>query len=456
MSNRGRFGSSALIVILMLCVTLGLWFSLASLQRPGASGPLTDPIDLTAFYCGGAVTASGHDPYVAEPLRSCEDAALARSGLPAIPNLVVPVPLPPYALVPFALLSRIDFRAACVLWFLLTLVAVGASAVLVKRMSGLPFVWIVLALSGADAYASLLIGQLVPLIVLALCIAACALRAGRFTLAAIAAACTLVEPHVGVPACAALFVWRPQTRRPLAFAALVLALLCPPFGGAARIVEYLTLVVPAHAAAEAGNFAAQYSLTALLTSAGIEPRLALALGSASWVLMVVVGVMLGGRVASRASEPAYVVLVPPALALIGGPFIHIHQMAVALPLALLLLARAPGARALLVVAVVLLAIPWQTLAELPKIAALFPACAHADAAAALARVADGKLLAERAWGAWVSIGHDDRTPLEQLMFKLPTWFALFVLLARCIRLASTHSTAPVLSEPSPAVPAPVG
>ncbi len=75
--------------------------------------------------------------------------------------------------------------------------------------------------------------------------------------------------------------------------------------------------------------------------------------------MLVVGVIVAGRVAQRTRNDAFVVAIPPAFAVFGGSFIHVTQIAAALPAAALLVAYAPRERrTLAVVALLALAVPW--------------------------------------------------------------------------------------------------
>ncbi len=75
--------------------------------------------------------------------------------------------------------------------------------------------------------------------------------------------------------------------------------------------------------------------------------------------MVVAGTILAGMLAKKTRNEAFIVCVPPAFAVFGGTFIHITQIAAALPAAVLLAAYAPRAyRNLAVVVLLLLAVPW--------------------------------------------------------------------------------------------------
>jgi hypothetical protein len=87
------------------------------------------------------------------------------------------------------------------------------------------------------------------------------------------------------------------------------------------------------------------------------------------VFSAALGIVLAISLARRFAEPAFLVLFPPAVAMIGGSFLHDIQIPIALPAALLLLARVPFARAWSVLAVLLLAIPWSMLDRIIEAAA---------------------------------------------------------------------------------------
>jgi hypothetical protein len=423
-----RAARVALIGAAIACFAFAL-SRVALVAFPRTEAMIAEPIDFLAFDCAARVGATRADPYLAEPLRSCESAAIAESGVIAVPDLVVPAPLPPYALAVFAVFAPFSFRDASALWFALSLVAAGGTIVLLAKLTKAP-VWLAaVVVLTADVLASIPIGQIVPLLLCALCGGAAALRAGRPRLTALLTLPLLLEPHVGLPVAAALFIWEPRARRTLLGGAVVLGLLSLA-EGPARNLEYLRVVLPAQARGEGLEFGGQYSLSALLAVAGVPAGTALGLGTASYLLMAGWGVALAGRLAAKLEDPAAVLLVPPAFAVVGGTYVHIHQMAFALPLGLLLFARRPGLRALTVAALFALAIPWETLGELSGIGPAHAAPRRADVAAQLARVSSGALPAEVAWGVWVRSGErDSRTLWERLEFKLPTWLGLSLVVA---------------------------
>jgi len=73
------------------------------------SAPVTH-LDFVAFYCAGETIANRANPYLQEPLSTCEHRVSLEGGAPY--RTTIPAPLPPYALIPFAALSRLPFVIA--------------------------------------------------------------------------------------------------------------------------------------------------------------------------------------------------------------------------------------------------------------------------------------------------------------------------------------------------------
>jgi hypothetical protein len=77
--------------------------------------------------------------------------------------------------------------------------------------------------------------------------------------------------------------------------------------------------------------------------------------------MLVLGVVVGGILARKTGNRAFLVCAPPAFAVFGGLFVHDTQIAAALPVTLLFLAYADSRRrTIAVVALLLLAVLWRT------------------------------------------------------------------------------------------------
>ncbi len=327
-------------------------FALGRPFYPHGSGP----VDFRAFYCAGAAVAAHRDPYLTEPLRSCENVL---RGFPSGRGLAfaIPAPLPGYSLAPLALLSLLPYPAATALWTALLLASFALTAILLGRLCTRRIETIVAALALATAL-DVYVGQPVPIVCAAVVAAAFLASRGRDRSAAFAAALAMLEPNIGLPACLALFIARPRSRAVLAACGAFLAALSVGLLGIGANVEYLRAVLPAHALSEISH-EGQYSLTYLAHLAGLDERSASALGTLSYVVMLGIGIAAGRLAAARTGEVALAVLVPVALAVFGGPYIHVQQLAMAIPAGLVLSSGSARAARSCAVAVILLAVPWS-------------------------------------------------------------------------------------------------
>jgi hypothetical protein len=228
---------------------------------------------------------------------------------------------------------------------------------LLARMANLPVFVPLVAFSIIEFYRSLSYGQLPPIAIAALCISASCLQRERWTAAAVAASFSMVEPHVGLPACLALFLWQPQARVALIGMAAGFAALSLIAVGAAANVSYFSQVLPVHQLSELGD-PIQYSLTWLLHELGFSDRAALLAGSLNYLLLLVLSVAIASRVAAAFHSKIPLVLFPPAAVVLGGPFVHLFEIGAALPFALYAAGRAPRGRNLAWISVVLLALDW--------------------------------------------------------------------------------------------------
>ncbi len=414
-------------------------------------------LDFRAFYCAGAAVAEHRDPYLTEPLRSCENAVRGFQPGRGLP-FALPAPLPGYALAPFVLLSRLPFSLASALWALLLCASFASTVALLARMSALGAGTVVAALALGTAY-SISIGQIVPIVCAAAVAAAYFVSRGHDRSAALAAALATIEPHLGLPICLALFVARPRARIVLLACGGILAALSVGLLGIAANVEFVRDVLPAHALSEISN-EEQYSLSYVAHLAGLDERVAGALGTFSYLAMLAVGIVAGRAAAVRTGRDALLVLVPAALAVLGGPFVHVQQLAIALPAALVLCGlRGREARAC-AFAVVLLAVPWTAndfltlnlpvvagvalvlaldLFELSPRAAAFAGLAAALSIALLGAISvnapvvlapydprDGAALAETGWRA-VSDANFHANVVPRALTKMLGWCGLILI-----------------------------
>jgi hypothetical protein len=343
----------------VLLVALGL-LAIAALRdfaRLGDALPWRQLYDFADFYCAGAALDDRADPYRYEPLHRCEHAVNPTAAYRADPRHVVPAPLPPYDFPPFMLAARLRFSLARTIDAVAIALAIAA-AIWGLALARVPLDVAALSLALPAGYVLLGAGQVVPFALVSLVFCGVALARERDGVAGILAALTLVEPHLGLPVCAALLCWAPRSR--IAIVAAVAALGIAGFltTGVPSVVEYVTRVLPAQAWAETG-YAYQYSLTYLVRSLGAPPMSALRAGELSYAAMFAVGVLLGRGAARSVSRRELIAYLPAATSVIAGPYVHMVDLAFAIPAALVLATSLEGRlRDVAAAALCLLAVPW--------------------------------------------------------------------------------------------------
>jgi hypothetical protein len=314
--------------------------------------------DFHAFYCAAKVAAHGGDPYRSEPLHTCETAIGPAIFFQKNPGITIPAPLPGYAIGALVPLAWLPPAAAGALWLAILLLACAAAIVALTRFAELPWPVPVAAFALSLGAASLPFGEIVPIAIGAICLAAYFTWQGRWVAAAVFAAIAMIEPHLGLGTCLAMFIWTPKTRLPLVVAALLLAGLSLLTLGGATNLEYFVRILPAHALSEAARDT-QFSLTSVLASLGFADVAAVRAGSVWYLVMLVAGTLAAGWLSKKARNAAFLACVPPAFAVFGGTFVHVTQIAAALPAALLVVSTVePRRRTVAVIAALLLAVPW--------------------------------------------------------------------------------------------------
>lgn len=331
--------------------------------------------EFRAFYCAGRAITMHADPYRTQPLRACENLS-ALGAFRLAHAIVVPAPQPPFALAFFAPLARLPFAFAGTIYAALLIAACALATVLTARLCAVPPAIVAALWSFTLFEASLPLGHLAPVAIAALCAAAWFVTRDEPKAAALAAAFSLIVPHVGFAACLALFVYVPRARITLVSSAAFMTLISILAVGPGVCLEYLSSVLPAQALSEAGSDT-QYSLTALLVNAGVHDTLSVRAGELFTLLMLVVGIALAGTLARRLQSPALIVFVPVAAALFGGAYVHLTEIAAALPAALLVCAPLRS-RVLALTIPLLLAVPWMpSLTYAMFVAPLLPAAVYA-------------------------------------------------------------------------------
>jgi hypothetical protein len=447
--------------ILLVALSLLAIAAVRDFARLGDALPWRQLYDFADFYCAGEALNARADPYRYEPLRTCEHRVNLGTAFQRDPRRVVPAPLPPYDFPPFMLVARAGFPVARAIDAAAILAAVVA-AIWALSLCGVPLELAAFALVMPAGYVLLNAGQVVPFAFLALALCGAALARRRERAAGILAALTLIEPHLGLPVCAAMLLWLPRTRPALLATSLLLAAVAVLTTGIPEIAEYVLRVLPAQAAAETG-YVYQYSLTYLLRVLGAPPSAALGVGDLGYVAALVLGVWLGRRSARNLRRPELLAFVPAACSVIGGPYVHMVDLAFAIPAALVLATSLEGrAKNVAAVALCLLAVPWipvwitkklflaslfvvavilarlrvgapvaiATFASIAATIYLFELFPPAALVAATGTFGGGEL-AQRAWAD--SVARLGGASPAWIAVKVPTWLALAGVLAASFR-----------------------
>jgi hypothetical protein len=288
------------------------------------------PPDLRAFYAAGQLVDRHASPYTVEPLLTRERAL---TGPHATQQIVAPVPLPPYDLVAFGLLARLPVRAAAACMGFLTIGAAFAIAAATYRPARLPFPLAAAIAFEAVVYSASGLGQIAPIAIALLALALWALRAGHERTAGLAVAASMIQPQIAIGALMSTLLFVPKARlsalATMCIAALASYLMLPK----SVIMEYAG-VLKIHALAEL-HFPAQYSLTWLAARFGVPPESALWAGALSSLFFLLTSLIIVACASRTARTNGAVIAVPAAFAVLGGSFLHEHQLALALLPALL-------------------------------------------------------------------------------------------------------------------------
>jgi hypothetical protein len=343
--------------ILPLALALLAVAALRDCARLGDALPWRQLYDFQDFYCAGGALDQHADPYHYEPLHRCEHGVNQSKLYQRDPNRAIPAPLPAYDFVPFMLVAHTSFSAARAIDAIAILAAVAGSVVCLA-MADIPLDVAALALALSAGYVLLGAGQVIPFALLALVLCGLSLARRRDAIAGVSAAFTLIEPHLGLPVCAAVMLWVPASRPPLLATGAALTIVAAVTVGIGGVAEYVLRVLPAQAGAEA-SYIYQYSLTYLLRTLGAAPSAALPAGELSYGASALAGLWLGGRLSQQTGRRDLVAYLPAAFSVFGGPYVHMVDLSFALPAALVLATQLHGRlREVCTVALCLLAVPW--------------------------------------------------------------------------------------------------
>ncbi|MBC5810752.1 MAG: DUF2029 domain-containing protein [Candidatus Eremiobacteraeota bacterium] len=308
--------------------------------------------DLRPMYCAGAALRAHADPYAVEPVASCERRLAGPQEMP------LPAPLPPYVLEPFALLATLPFGVVGALYVTLTIAAFAFASYWMAALARVRTSVAALALFWVCFYPAVNLGQLSFFAIAAIAGAAYFLQRRGFVAAGVLAACSLVQPSLALPVLAVVAIAHAPARRALFGGFAIAAVLCV-LAGPSLSLEYLHAELPSHAASEV-FMPLQFSATWLAAQLGAPPALALRIGSVSYLLALIFAVLAGVAFARR-GRPALGLLYAASAVTVGGTFIHLSQLAVALPAGLLLAHLARRGRTFVLVATCTLGCEWLSI-----------------------------------------------------------------------------------------------
>lgn len=347
-----QFSSSVLRMLTLALAVSAVAFSVAFFARFQSGSLLSD---FRGFYCAGRLAFEHRDPYLQEPLYSCEAAPSSAALWRASGNVTDPVPLPPYVIALFVPFAWLPFHVAAALWTLLLALAWLTIALTVRALSACSWPVVGSALL-FGAMMSLSLGQVAPLAIAALSAAALLLKREQPGAAGAVATLAMIEPHVALPACVALFIAVPRSRLPVAFCAVALFLASLLFG-IDRNIEYLRHVLSSHAVSDVPDVG-QFSATALAHVIGLADRTALMLGGLWYVIACAIGIAAAVSMGKIRDRQYLVPMLPMAFAVFGGSYVHWQQVVGAVPVVLLVLPLGGVSTLLMTSALIGLAVPW--------------------------------------------------------------------------------------------------
>jgi len=225
------------------------------------TGPTNLMGDFRSFYCAGKVVAHGANPYLEEPLHSCEVRAQPPAVPEFLPSVTIPAPLPPTALAAFVPLALLPFPYAAAVYVLLLIAAMIGAVALFARATGVSSILLNLAFAGITATQTYFLGQPTPFVFLALAAAAVFVRSGRWIAASACAVAALAEPAIAPPVLLAMLIALPRTRLPIVALGALFGAAGAAVSGLPVSIAYVRDVVPAHALSNAYEW--QFSLTSI-------------------------------------------------------------------------------------------------------------------------------------------------------------------------------------------------
>jgi hypothetical protein len=326
--------------------------------------------DFKAFYCSGAALLHGEDPYATNPMAQCESITAPSPLFVTKNNEVLPAPLPGYAVAAFVPLALLPFPVASLIWLALLCAALGGAISLLSKIGVARPDVLVVSLAIVTVAICFPVGELPPVALFGVALAAWAATERRPWLLGLGIALTFFEPQIGLASLVASIALGRRYAVPAGAAAVALGIVSVTAVGVTGNLEYFRVVLPAHLISELPSVL-QYSLSWILYRLGVAPGPALLIGRISWIAMLGVTYWFA-RSRFAKTAPHAVFLAAPAFAVVGGPFLHLDHIALAIPAALWLSSVVQGSRWLRIGAVVALSLPVLYVFSITRLLPLVP------------------------------------------------------------------------------------
>lgn len=288
--------------------------------------------DFRAFHCAARVALEHQNIYATAPMAACESRPQPKPLLTLNHGTVLPAPIPGYLATAFFPLGALPFPVAAVLALLLLVAAVAAATWIFQHLGVSDWPTFLIASSMLIFGACLPFGELPPFALLGIALAAWGARDDSAWKVGLGFALTMIEPQIGIAVGLLLAIVSRRFIVPLAAVSVALGVMSLIAVGVPGNIEYVRTVLPEHVYSELPSVM-QFSLSWVLWAVHVSDATALLFGRLSYVAMLLLVALVATTRYAR-EHRAHAVLIAPALAIVGGPFLHFDHIALAVPAAL--------------------------------------------------------------------------------------------------------------------------
>ena len=217
--------------------------------------------------------------------------------------------MPGYDLAPFRIIARIAIRNGYAsLWQILLWACVAVTIAVLWKLTGAAPAVLIAAFVFSDGYRAVISGNLAPIAIACIAVAALCASQRRRTLATISMVFAMCEPHIALGGAYRLdYFLFPLHDGSHFFGVTFLGAVTYATTGITMTLEFIQDVLPRQILAEVA-FEEQYSLTHLLHLASIPDHIAILLGNLSYAISVlIVGTLTAAKLRARLREEAFLI-----------------------------------------------------------------------------------------------------------------------------------------------------